>query len=243
MMITPQKVRSTAAMTIAMRSSALFGDNSQTEQSNILSRIKQDEINILIATNIAEEGLDIKSCQVVINFDHPQTAKSFIQRMGRARATSASMISLIARGDMKIVGDLKKFTEEAKRFDDETGALWDHLRNLKDMAEGSGMQDDSIEEDAGTAISKEVTSFTVPATGATVDVISAKAIVHQYCQGLATDSFYSVTPIFAVEELVSDCKPPIPSFRCSLLMPKQVPNRARCAISPIWNLLRHEQRA
>ena len=231
-MTTPKKVRLTETESIAIRSSALFGDNSQMEQSQVLSRIKKDEINILITTNIAEEGLDIKSCQVVINFDHPQTAKSFIQRMGRARADSASMISLIGSGDSKMVEDLKKFTEEAKRFDDSTGEFWDYLRKLKDIREGSAMEADNDEDHDVKASSSELDNYTVPTTGATVDIISAKAVVHQYCQSIATDAFHSVTPIFAVQVLSSDSKSTPPSFRCSLLMPKQVPNRARCAVSP-----------
>lgn len=121
---------------ISMKSSALYGENSQTEQSEVLKSIKSDVCNILVATTIAEEGLDIKSCQLVINFNHPPTAKSFIQRMGRARAESAAMISLVGLADDKqcdkMIKDLRGFTTEAKRFDDETGRMWNELRKSAD---------------------------------------------------------------------------------------------------------------
>ena len=66
----------------------------------------------------------------------------------------------------------------------------------------------------------------VRSTGAVADFISAKAIVHQYCTGLSTDSYYTAAPIFSVRRKDDN------SFLCSLLLPQNVPDQARCIVSP-----------
>ena len=47
--------------------------------------------NVLVATAVAEEGLDICHCTLIIRFNLPPTARQFIQSRGRARAPSSDM--------------------------------------------------------------------------------------------------------------------------------------------------------
>lgn len=46
---------------------------------------KNDKINILIATSVIEEGLDVSTCNLVISINEVLNVKSFIQTKGRAR--------------------------------------------------------------------------------------------------------------------------------------------------------------
>jgi len=71
---------------------------SQKEQKQILNKFSQGEINILVATSIAEEGLDIPEVNAVIFYEPVPSAIRAIQRSGRtARLIEGKLIILITR--------------------------------------------------------------------------------------------------------------------------------------------------
>ena len=77
----------------------LHGEKSQNLRQNALSKFKNNEVNILIATDVASRGIDIEDLDVVINFDLPNISETYVHRIGRtARAgkkgTSHSFCSL-----------------------------------------------------------------------------------------------------------------------------------------------------
>ena len=77
----------------------LHGEKSQNFRQNALSKFKNNEVNILIATDVASRGIDIEDLDVVINFDLPNISETYVHRIGRtARAgkkgTSHSFCSL-----------------------------------------------------------------------------------------------------------------------------------------------------
>lgn len=62
-------------------------------------------MNILIATDVASRGLNMKDIDLVINFDVPQDPESYVHRIGRtARAgKSGKAIMFVSEGEMKSV--------------------------------------------------------------------------------------------------------------------------------------------
>jgi Fanconi anemia group M protein len=71
----------------------------QKEQIDIIKRFKQDEFNVLIATSVAEEGLDIPSTDLVVFYEPVPSEIRTIQRKGRtARQMAGKVIILIAKG-------------------------------------------------------------------------------------------------------------------------------------------------
>lgn len=64
-------------------------DESMTmaQQSNILSNLRQGKTNVMVATSVAEEGIDIPSCNLVVRMEPAQTVIKFVQARGRARYT------------------------------------------------------------------------------------------------------------------------------------------------------------
>jgi Fanconi anemia group M protein len=71
----------------------------QKEQIDIIRKFKKDEYNILIATSVAEEGLDIPSTDLVVFYEPVPSEIRTIQRKGRtARQMAGKVIILIAKG-------------------------------------------------------------------------------------------------------------------------------------------------
>ena len=71
----------------------------QKQQVNIINKFKKGEYNILIATSVAEEGLDIPSTELVVFFEPIPSEIRNIQRRGRtARKMSGKVIILITKG-------------------------------------------------------------------------------------------------------------------------------------------------
>ncbi len=65
------------------KAGAIHGNRSQHQRQRILQQFKRDEIQILLATDVAARGLDIDDVSHVINYDMPATYEDYIHRIGR----------------------------------------------------------------------------------------------------------------------------------------------------------------
>ncbi len=84
-----------------IQSLRLHGGLSQNKRKQSIDAFHRGEVGILVASDVAARGLDIKNVSHVINYDSPKTSKEYIHRIGRtARAGSeGKVISLIAEQD------------------------------------------------------------------------------------------------------------------------------------------------
>lgn len=64
-------------------SAALNGDMNQTLREQTLERLRDGRLNILIATDVAARGLDVERISLVVNYDIPMDAESYVHRIGR----------------------------------------------------------------------------------------------------------------------------------------------------------------
>jgi ATP-dependent RNA helicase RhlE len=62
---------------------AMHGDKSQGERTRALEDFKRGKIRVLVATDVAQRGLDINGISHVINFDVPQEPEDYVHRIGR----------------------------------------------------------------------------------------------------------------------------------------------------------------
>ena len=97
-----------------IRSTYLEGEMAQTQRNQAISRLKDGIVNVLISTDVAARGIDVDNVDFVINFDLPYSADTYLHRIGRtARAgKKGSAISLVEAHDYKLLGKIKRYTEE-----------------------------------------------------------------------------------------------------------------------------------
>ncbi len=63
---------------------AIHGGKNQSQRQRALNRFKKDDIKVLVATDVAARGIDVKDISHVINFSLPQTYEDYTHRIGRA---------------------------------------------------------------------------------------------------------------------------------------------------------------
>lgn len=103
---------------------AIHGDLRQNERKRILEGFKSGKFCILIATDVAARGLDIKNVQYVVNFDLPHELEFYVHRIGRTARAGASgqVINLITSLEqLSQMRDIEKATK-AKIFLYETNS-------------------------------------------------------------------------------------------------------------------------
>jgi ERCC4-related helicase len=71
------------------------------EQQNDLEQFRAGKKNIMIATSVLEEGLDVTACNLVVCFDPPANLISFVQRRGRARQKYSEYAIFLSSRDIK----------------------------------------------------------------------------------------------------------------------------------------------
>lgn len=92
------------------KATALHGDKSQDERLKALDAFKSGTVDLLVATDVAARGLDIKDVPAVFNFDLPFNAEDYVHRIGRTGRAGATgiAISFVAPADVRLVADLEK---------------------------------------------------------------------------------------------------------------------------------------
>jgi len=108
-----------------LKTTALHGDKSQDERLKALEAFKSGAVDLLVCTDVAARGLDIKDVPAVFNFDVPFNAEDYVHRIGRTGRAGASglAVTLVSSSDARLVGDIEKLLK--KKIDIETLAYDD----------------------------------------------------------------------------------------------------------------------
>ncbi|XP_020109653.1 endoribonuclease Dicer homolog 4 isoform X1 [Ananas comosus] len=142
---------------------------SRKKMNAVVEKFCSGEVNLLVATNVAEEGLDIQTCCLVVRFDLPQTVASFIQSRGRARMMKSKYIFLVERGNQQdekllddfIIGETIMSKEVLDRSSDDT------FNNLEEII------------------------YKVTSTGASISTGCSVSLLHYYCSKLPRDMYFA----------------------------------------------------
>ena len=61
----------------------LHGDIKQSQRERIMKKVRTGEVNVLVATDVAARGIDVRKLELVINYDIPQELEYYVHRIGR----------------------------------------------------------------------------------------------------------------------------------------------------------------
>lgn len=92
----------------------LNGDLSQEMRERVLSRFRQNQVNVLVATDVAARGLDIDDISHVFNFDLPEDAEIYVHRIGRTgrAGKSGAAISLVTPQEQSRLRRIENFVRQ-----------------------------------------------------------------------------------------------------------------------------------
>ena len=96
---------------------AIHGDKSQTARQRALSNFKAGKTRVIVATDIAARGIDIDQLEMVINYDLPDVAETYVHRIGRTgRAGHSGMaLTFCASDERPMLADIQKLTGKKLR--------------------------------------------------------------------------------------------------------------------------------
>lgn len=91
---------------------AIHGNKSQNARQLALSCFKSGKIRVIVATDIAARGIDVQNLGVVVNYDMPDVAETYVHRIGRTgRAGNRGIaLSFCAKDEREVVRNIRKLT-------------------------------------------------------------------------------------------------------------------------------------
>ncbi len=108
---------------------AIHGDLPQSKRERVINDLKNDKIDVLIATDVAARGLDIEDISYVINYDMPDAVDTYIHRIGRTgrAGKEGKAVSFVTSEEEHLVTEFQRRT--------------DMLIEKMDVPEEEGMKD------------------------------------------------------------------------------------------------------
>ncbi|MCG7200161.1 DEAD/DEAH box helicase [Marinobacter pelagius] len=93
---------------------AIHGNKSQGARTRALSEFKQGDVRVLVATDIAARGLDIKQLPQVVNFELPNVPEDYVHRIGRTgrAGESGHALSLVSADEGKLLAGIEKLIKK-----------------------------------------------------------------------------------------------------------------------------------
>ncbi|WP_158153506.1 DEAD/DEAH box helicase [Pseudomonas sp.] len=113
---------------LGINADGIHGDKPQATRQRALDRFKANEVQILVATDVAARGLDIDDLPTVVNFDLPIVAEDYVHRIGRTgrAGQTGEAISLVCADEVQLLSAIEVLTRQTLKRQEESGFEPDH---------------------------------------------------------------------------------------------------------------------
>jgi len=91
---------------------SLHGDIRQKDRTKVMNKFKSAKTSVLVATDVAARGIDVKNVEYVINFDMPQSTEDYVHRIGRTARGGKAGNAITIINTKKQFSDLKNIKKE-----------------------------------------------------------------------------------------------------------------------------------
>ncbi len=121
---------------VNINSKAIHGNKTQNNRMKALEAFKNNKIQILVATDVAARGIDIKRMSQVINFDVPTVAKDYVHRIGRTGrgGDMGEAITLVSADEFSLLRDIEKLINKKLERVEIEGFEPEHEVPIKDKS-------------------------------------------------------------------------------------------------------------
>lgn len=182
--------------------------------STDLEAFRAGKKNLLIATSVLEEGIDVPACNLIVCVDKPANLKAFIQRRGRARMRQSQLYILVDEQDLNVSKNWEQLEAEMKRHYEDEKRNIQHIEALEDADE------------------LDYPDLRVESTGARLTIRDAKSHLQHFCATLTSKKYINCQPDYIIEELHESTRPGAPILlKATVLLPISIPQHLRKATS------------
>ena len=100
----------------AVGAEAIHGDKSQQGRDWVLGQFRAGALPVMVATDVAGRGLDVKDVTAVVNYDAPSCAEDYVHRVGRAGRAGASgvAVTLLVPADAPVARELASMLQKSR---------------------------------------------------------------------------------------------------------------------------------
>ncbi|EIW85519.1 P-loop containing nucleoside triphosphate hydrolase protein [Coniophora puteana RWD-64-598 SS2] len=155
-------------------------------QQDIVRSFREGKLNLLIATSVAEEGLDFPACDIVVRFDPVHHMVGYVQSRGRARTKTSAFVIMVQAGydtHRERYRNLSESEPELKKVYQSR----EQLPQPEPEPSSESEEGEVEEEDPADIAVRE--RYVVPSTGAALTYGSAIGLVNYLCSLLPHDQY------------------------------------------------------
>lgn len=178
----------------------------------VLDRFKRGLTNVIVATSVLEEGVDLQMCNLVISYDAPESYRSYVQSKGRARMADSTYAILVSRArHTELVASLTEFRQVER--------LLRHylIGKAIDRPPPLAASTDHYHAQSVAATPLETSC------GAVIHGPAAVALVNRYCMSLPADQFSKPLVVWQMEDNIATTTNQFGLFRVQMRLPMQSP--------------------